>query len=290
MAKVMLCGRVFLSPLPLTSLNYNFSSLFRFNPSDFETSIWCRKYTRKSWTLPLISILILLKDCKIQKLILSRKWIPVSCLWERWESCGSWEAQRGGGDKEVSLSLSARSYLMITIFREERLGQLVGVDPGELVAAVEELVARAAHLRTEVSHWYQCHQCHDNKLCSFSAFGNCCPPLCKKNHGRSDIWRSNIEREIWHWNGIFPILGFGFYREKLHSTVHCPVFPYLEQLAFHIQAYPLQTHWPTLSLGQVENCKKLFIHICFLNQVSVQRILFDSSKTNHDQKIDNKVE
>ena len=41
---------------------------------------------------------------------------------------------------------------MITIFREERLGQLVGVDPGELVAAVEELVARAAHLRTEVFH------------------------------------------------------------------------------------------------------------------------------------------
>jgi len=34
--------------------------------------------------------------------------------------------------------------------REERLGQLVGVDPGELVAAVEELVARAAHLRTEL--------------------------------------------------------------------------------------------------------------------------------------------
>ena len=49
-------------------------------------------------------------------------------------------------------SLSARSYLMITILREERLGQLVGVDPGELVAAVEELVAKAAHLRTEVSH------------------------------------------------------------------------------------------------------------------------------------------
>merc|ERR1719339_861440 len=34
--------------------------------------------------------------------------------------------------------------------REERLGQLVGVDPGELVAAVEELVARAAYLRTEL--------------------------------------------------------------------------------------------------------------------------------------------
>ena len=42
--------------------------------------------------------------------------------------------------------------MIITIIREERLGQLVGVDPGELVAAVEELVARAAHLRTEVSH------------------------------------------------------------------------------------------------------------------------------------------
>merc|ERR1719331_2464355 len=34
--------------------------------------------------------------------------------------------------------------------REERLGQLVGVAPGDLVAAVEELVARAAHLRTEL--------------------------------------------------------------------------------------------------------------------------------------------
>jgi len=34
--------------------------------------------------------------------------------------------------------------------REERLGQLVGADPGELVAAVEELVAKAAHLRTEL--------------------------------------------------------------------------------------------------------------------------------------------
>ena len=110
MAKVMLRGRVFLSPLPLTSLNYNFSSLFRFNPSDFETSIRCRKYKRKCWKLPLISILILLKDCKIQKLFLFRKWIPVPCLWERWESCGSWEARRGGGDKEVSLSLFAKSF------------------------------------------------------------------------------------------------------------------------------------------------------------------------------------
>merc|ERR1712088_1246656 len=34
--------------------------------------------------------------------------------------------------------------------REERLGQLVGVAPGDLVAAVEELVAKAAHLRTEL--------------------------------------------------------------------------------------------------------------------------------------------
>merc|ERR1719180_292732 len=34
--------------------------------------------------------------------------------------------------------------------REERLGQLVGVDPGDLVAAVEHLVADAAHLRTEL--------------------------------------------------------------------------------------------------------------------------------------------
>merc|ERR1719234_2427887 len=32
--------------------------------------------------------------------------------------------------------------------REERLGQLVGVDPGDLVAAVEHLVADAAQLRT----------------------------------------------------------------------------------------------------------------------------------------------
>jgi len=34
--------------------------------------------------------------------------------------------------------------------REKRLGQLVGVAPGDLVAAVEELVAKAAHLRTEL--------------------------------------------------------------------------------------------------------------------------------------------
>merc|ERR550519_2585605 len=34
--------------------------------------------------------------------------------------------------------------------REERLGQLVGVDPGELVAAVEQLVDKAAQLRTEL--------------------------------------------------------------------------------------------------------------------------------------------
>merc|ERR1719370_2388339 len=37
-----------------------------------------------------------------------------------------------------------------TAKREERLGQLVGVGPGDLVAAVEELVAKAAHLRTEL--------------------------------------------------------------------------------------------------------------------------------------------
>merc|ERR1719180_275112 len=34
--------------------------------------------------------------------------------------------------------------------REERLDQLIGVDPGDLVAAVEELVAEAAQLRTEL--------------------------------------------------------------------------------------------------------------------------------------------
>merc|ERR1719180_349918 len=34
--------------------------------------------------------------------------------------------------------------------REERLGQLVGVDPGDLVAAVEHLVADAAQLRNEL--------------------------------------------------------------------------------------------------------------------------------------------
>merc|ERR1719430_2905893 len=37
-----------------------------------------------------------------------------------------------------------------TAKREERLGQLVGVGPGGLVAAVEELVTKAAHLRTEL--------------------------------------------------------------------------------------------------------------------------------------------
>ena len=37
-----------------------------------------------------------------------------------------------------------------TFTREERLGHLVGVEPEDLIAAVEELVSKAAHLRTEV--------------------------------------------------------------------------------------------------------------------------------------------
>merc|ERR1712066_152201 len=37
-----------------------------------------------------------------------------------------------------------------TIKREERLGQVVGVAPGDLVAAVEQLVDKAAQLRTEL--------------------------------------------------------------------------------------------------------------------------------------------
>merc|ERR1719458_1626899 len=37
-----------------------------------------------------------------------------------------------------------------TAKREERLGQLVGVEPGDVVAAVEDLVAEAAQLRTEL--------------------------------------------------------------------------------------------------------------------------------------------
>merc|ERR1711953_330504 len=37
-----------------------------------------------------------------------------------------------------------------TIKRAERLGQVVGVAPGDLVAAVEQLVDKAAHLRTEL--------------------------------------------------------------------------------------------------------------------------------------------
>ena len=39
--------------------------------------------------------------------------------------------------------------ILVALLREERLGQLVGVAPGDLVAAVEQLVDKAAQLRTE---------------------------------------------------------------------------------------------------------------------------------------------
>ena len=40
--------------------------------------------------------------------------------------------------------------ILVALLREERLGQVVGVAPGDLVAAVEQLVDKAAQLRTEV--------------------------------------------------------------------------------------------------------------------------------------------
>ena len=39
--------------------------------------------------------------------------------------------------------------ILAALLREERLGQVVGVAPGDLVAAVEQLVDKAAQLRTE---------------------------------------------------------------------------------------------------------------------------------------------
>ena len=53
-------------------------------------------------------------------------------------------------------------FLIINLIltREERLGQLVGVEPGDVVAAVENLVAEAAQLRTEVPFHCQPHQYH----------------------------------------------------------------------------------------------------------------------------------
>jgi len=55
-----------------------------------------------------------------------------------------------GCEKEGKAVEEAKLAQEETTKREERLGQLVGVDPGELVAAVEQLVAEAAHLRTEL--------------------------------------------------------------------------------------------------------------------------------------------
>jgi len=51
------------------------------------------------------------------------------------------------GGKSVE---EARAAQEETAKREERLGQLVGVEPGDVVAAVEDLVAEAAQLRTEL--------------------------------------------------------------------------------------------------------------------------------------------
>jgi len=55
-----------------------------------------------------------------------------------------------GCEKEGKVVEEAKLAQEKTAKREERLGQLVGVGPGDLVAAVEELVAKAAHLRTEL--------------------------------------------------------------------------------------------------------------------------------------------
>merc|ERR1712072_483925 len=55
-----------------------------------------------------------------------------------------------GCEKEGKAVEEAKLAQEETAKREERLGQLVGVGPGDLVAAVEELVAKAAHLRTEL--------------------------------------------------------------------------------------------------------------------------------------------
>lgn len=55
-----------------------------------------------------------------------------------------------GCEKEGKAVEEAKLAQEETTKREERLGQLVGVDPGELVAAVEQLVAEAAQLRTEL--------------------------------------------------------------------------------------------------------------------------------------------
>ena len=71
---------------------------------------------------------------------------------------GSREAETSTGDgflclaceKGVKALDEAQLAQEETAKGQERLGQLVGVDPGDLVAAVEQLVAKAAHLRTEL--------------------------------------------------------------------------------------------------------------------------------------------
>merc|ERR1719339_709717 len=55
-----------------------------------------------------------------------------------------------GCEKEGKTVEEARVAQEETAKREERLGQLVGVEPGDVVAAVEDLVAEAAQLRTEL--------------------------------------------------------------------------------------------------------------------------------------------
>merc|ERR1719331_2411526 len=55
-----------------------------------------------------------------------------------------------GCEKEGKTVEEARVAQEETAKREERLGQLVGVEPGDVVAAVENLVAEAAQLRTEL--------------------------------------------------------------------------------------------------------------------------------------------
>merc|ERR1719397_1886739 len=68
---------------------------------------------------------------------------------------GGGDDRRDGGvlclgcEKEGKTVEEARVAQEGTAKREERLGQLVGVEPGDVVAAVENLVAEAAQLRTE---------------------------------------------------------------------------------------------------------------------------------------------
>ena len=157
MVKVVQCGRCFfLSPHLQTSLNYHFWTLWNLSVDRQLFSFILVKRRLSSYFCQVKSPISFLKQKTVSGAPAS---ICLDCV-NVGKALEDAKAAQEETIKRFHFSFSICNFcffnsdnfclILVALLREERLGQVVGVAPGDLVAAVEQLVDKAAQLRTEV--------------------------------------------------------------------------------------------------------------------------------------------